>query len=80
MFAFIFKENNQHVFFPFQGKQSGFEIDKNLSSPMMSTSETEIKAEIKEEISDGFSTEDKRAFEFAQNLPIQMLPTAKVGN
>ena len=45
---------------------------------MMSTSETEIKAEIKEEISDGFSTEDQRAFEIAQNFPIPMLSTAKV--
>ena len=48
----------------------------------MSTSELKIEAEIrheiKEEISDGFSTEDQRAFEIAQNVPVPMLSTAKV--
>ena len=47
----------------------------------LSIPEVEMKKEIKEEIRDGFSTEDQRAFEIVQNLPIPMqLSTAKFGN
>ena len=56
----------------------------NLPSPIMSTSELEIKAEIKneikEEISDGFSTEDQRAFEFVQNLPMPKISCSNIKN
>ena len=47
---------------------------------MMSISEVEIKAEIKEEISHGLSSEDQSAFEFAQNLPMPEIPCSSVKN
>ena len=54
----------------------------NLPSPIMSTSELEIKVEIKneikEEISDGFSPSEQSAFEIAQNLPMQMMSNSEI--
>ena len=47
---------------------------------MLSTAKVEIKPdiknEIKEEIHDGFSTEDQRAFEIVQNLPMPKIPSS----